>query len=60
MVTKTTEDGGSSAEESPLALLSTSVALAVWIKDGHRRILAEINHISKNLHPSLECKYLLA
>jgi hypothetical protein len=60
MVTKTTEDCGSSAEESLPALLSTSVAFAVWVKDGHRRILAERNSISKNLHPSFEYKYLLA
>jgi hypothetical protein len=59
VVTKTTEDCGSRAEETLLALLATSVALAVWIKDGHRRILAERNNISKNLHPSLNiCIYL--
>ena len=49
--TQTVEDCGSGAEEDLLALLATSVALAVWIEDGHRRILAERNHISKNLHP---------
>src|SRR5580704_16479568 len=51
VVTKAPEDCGSGAEESLLALLATSVALAIWIKDGHRRILAEkIKGVSKNLY----------
>src|SRR5580658_3190058 len=52
VVTKTAEDCGSGAEEILLALLATRVALAVWIEDGHRKILAERKHVSKNLHPS--------
>jgi hypothetical protein len=59
VVAKPAENGGSGAEESLLALLATSVALAVWIKDGHRRILAERHHISKNLHPSLNTSIYL-
>src|ERR1700730_15739346 len=51
VVTKTTEDCGSGAEESLLALLATSVALAVRIKDGNKRIFEEkIKGVSKNLH----------
>src|SRR5579863_214291 len=60
VVTQPTENCGSGAEESPLALLATGVTLTVWIKDAHSGILAERNHISKNLHPFLEYKYLLA
>jgi hypothetical protein len=59
VITKPTENRGSGAEESLLALLATRVALAVWIKDGHSWIFAERNHVSKNLHPFFEYKYLL-
>jgi hypothetical protein len=60
VVTEPSEDCGGGAEESLLALLATGVTLAVWIKDAHSGILAEGNHVSKNLHPFLEYKYLLA
>jgi hypothetical protein len=35
-----------------LALLAARVTLAVWIEDGHSRILSEREYASKNLHPS--------
>jgi len=60
MVTKAPEDCSRSTEEGLLALLASRIALSVWIEDGHSGILAERNHVSKNLHPFLEYKYLLA
>ncbi len=59
VVTKTTEHCGGGTEESLLALLATRVALAVWIEDGHRRILAERVHVSKNLHRFLNTSIYL-
>jgi hypothetical protein len=41
MVAKAPEDLGSGAEERLLTLLAPRVPFAVWIEDGHRRILAE-------------------
>jgi hypothetical protein len=50
VVAKAPEHRGCSAEEFLLALLTSRVALAVWVEDGHRTILAEGRDPSKNLH----------
>lgn len=60
MVAKAAEDRSGGAEQIPLALLTSSIAPAIGIKDSHRVIFAEGVRTSKNLHPDRKYKYLLA
>lgn len=60
VIPETAKDSRGRTEKILQALFATCVALPVWVKDGHTLILAEFENISKNLHPFLEYKYLLA